>query len=584
MDSKQPLDVVDSQGRLGPRRSRSCTDVICALLFIAYMVTMIVFSIMGYVKGNIENVGQPFDSQGNPCGEAAAANYPYVYFTQPSVSGYADHSVCVASCPRSDSSANFTLECFPNRNVPDCAKAPLMTTLPLFKRVCVPLDANLSSIVTSKINSTNYQNVISDVRRAWPILLAVAGISIVVCLIYFYLIQLCATCMIFTLLILGIVSVAGLGVWLWMRQIALQQINGDPSTISHYKTVAIILWVAAGIAALLSCFLFSRIRLAAQIISSAADFIGSKISVLMVPIISLVFIFGFCAWWLSSFLMVYSVGTVVWYPGNVFGNLIWQPWAEVAVYFMLFGLLWGVSYLIANKQHTIAVLACDWYFNRFDNWDFSLFTAYGWGFWYHLGSLALGSFFVALLWLVQLILSYFYEKAKTTGQDSSFYKIALCFTTCFEKFLKYVNRNAYIEVALRDINFCAGVYKSVELFASNALRFTVLVGVLELFLFAGTMIIACGMTILGNYLLMVYNARNGGSEVFWTLGPSVAFFIEAFLIADLFNSVLETASDSMFHCYLWEESEGAAFGGSRHAPQKVKDIMDQTRDTYQQLN
>lgn len=582
MDSKAPLDIADG-ARIGPKRSRTCTDVICAIIFVCYVIAMIVFAVLGYLKGNIENIGQPFDSQGNPCGEGASANFPYVYFTNPSFGDFSDNSICVAHCPKIDSPSNFTLECFPNRNVPDCQRAPLIPCLPLFKRVCVPLNANLSAIVTAKAGSTNYQSVVSDIKKSWPIILAVVAISIVACLIYFYLVQVCAFCMIISLLCLSILGLAGLGIFFWFRAQDLGLIGGDPDTISHYKTAAIVSWVIAGVGALLSCLLFSRIRLAAQIIAAAADFISSKISVLMVPIISLILILSFCAWWLGSFLMVYSVGTVVWYPGNIFGNLVWEPWTEVAVYFMLFGLLWVVAYLIANKQHTIAVLACDWYFNRFDNWDFSIFTAFGWGFWYHLGSLALGSFIVAIIWSIQLILSYFYEKAKTTGQDSSVYKIALCFTTCFEKFLKYVNRNAYIEVALRDINFCSGVYKSVELFASNALRFTVLVGVLELFLFAGGIVMASLVTIAGNYMLMLYNRREGGSDIFWSMGPTATFFLVSFLICDLFNSVLETASDSMFHCYLYEENEGAAYGGSRHAPQKVKDIMDQTRDNYQTL-
>lgn len=582
MDIHSGLEVGEVP-RAGPKRLRSCTDGLCAIIFVAYIISMVVFGCLGYFKGNLSNIAQPFDSQGNACGEGAAANFTYIYFTSPGIGDYADNSVCVSQCPDSDGPANFTLSCLPNRNVPNCARAPIMATLPLFKRVCIPLNANLSALVSTKINVTHYQNVIHDVGNAWPIILATAGISLLVCLVYFYLVQLCAFCMVLSLLGLAIIGLVGLGLFLWFRAQDLTLANGDPSTVSEYKNIAIALWVVSGVLGLLSCLLFSRIRLAAQMISAAADFISSKISVLLVPILSFFFILAFVAWWLPSFLKLYSTGSVIWYPGNVFGDLVWAPWTEAGVYIMLFGLLWGVSYFIANKQHTIAVLACDWYFNRFDNWNFSLFTAFRWGFIQHLGSLAFGSFLVAIIWSIQLVLSYFYEKAKTTGQDSSLYKLALCFATCFEKFLKYVNRNAYIEVALRDINFCSGVYKSVELFATNALRFTVLVGVLELFLFAGSVLVASLVTIAGNYLLLLYNRSQGISNTFWSVGPSIAFFITGLLVTGLFNSVMETATDSMFHCYLFEETDGAVHGGVRHAPQKVKDIMDATRDKYQPL-
>ena len=209
-----------------------------------------------------------------------------------------------------------------------------------------------------------------------------------------------------------------------------------------------------------------------------------------------------------------------------------------------------------------------------------MFTAYRWSLWNHLGSLAFGSIIVAFIWGIQLILGYFYEKARSVGQDTSCYKIAACFVACFERFIKYVNRNSYIEVALRNINFCSGVYKSVELFAANVLRFGALISVLEIFLFFGSILISSLCAVIGHFLVKIYYEQRKWEES-GTIAPTIVFFLVSFLICELFNSVLETASDTMFHSFLYEESElGSGVGAVKYCPAKIKDIIDNSRDAY----
>ena len=58
-------------------------------------------------------------------------------------------------------------------------------------------------------------------------------------------------------------------------------------------------------------------------ISLTSDFISDKFSIVLSPIISLLLIIGFFVIWLPSFLFVFSVGTVRYDKGDIFGDVEW---------------------------------------------------------------------------------------------------------------------------------------------------------------------------------------------------------------------------------------------------------------------
>lgn len=68
--------------------------------------------------------------------------------------------------------------------------------------------------------------------------------------------------------------------------------------------------------------------------------------------------------------------------------------------------------------------------------------------WYHLGSVALGSLLIALVQLARVILKFLQSKLKGAQSDMAqcLLKACQCCLYCFEKFLAYLTRNAFIEV------------------------------------------------------------------------------------------------------------------------------------------
>jgi hypothetical protein len=569
---------LETNDNIPDMKNRSCTDVFCAIVFVLYIVTMIVIAIIGFQNGDLNRIAQPYDSDGNMCGRGEFEPFPYLFIDNPASVKYGDKTICVATCPAN--TTDFPL-CKPNNDITSCKQIHAYESKAFLHRICLPQVAAIKSAIQGTLNISYVHAFVQDIKEALPIILAMIGITVIVCFVYFYLLENCAPCMVAFVLIGSLGALVGLGVFFWQKYQSLISANTTVQTSTDYKYVAIGLWVAAGILLLLIVLLYSRIKIATKMIAAAADFITDRMMILLIPIVSIILMIGFVSLWGFFFSYLFSNGTIRYDQGDIFGDMVWTTRTEAFVYIMIFGLLWIVSFTISNLQYSVAVLASNWYFNRNDgDSQIAIFTAMIWGVTYQLGSLALGSFTIALLWMIQLILNYFYQKTKEIDPNNFVYKCALCFVTCFERFLKFLNRHAYIEVALRNTNFCGGIAKSVEILTSNFARFAVLSSLVELFLFLGGVILATGMTLIGNLILNAYGSWK--MIEYETIAPLVVIFIISLIITGLFNSIFEVSADTMLHCYVYEETQPGHTGES-NCPQRMKDLIEESADQYKQL-
>jgi hypothetical protein len=81
-------------------------------------------------------------------------------------------------------------------------------------------------------------------------------------------------------------------------------------------------------------------------------------------------------------------------------------------FYIVFGLIWVVAFIIAIQIFTTSATACMWYFTGHGSDDtssqgkYSVSMAVGWAFRYHLGSLAFGAFLLAVVTMLRLICEY----------------------------------------------------------------------------------------------------------------------------------------------------------------------------------
>lgn len=308
----------------GPIRVRSCTDVFCLLLFLAFWAFCIYTFILGKSQGNLSKIARPNDADAVPCGVnfngKDLTNFPFLYFNlnaeslSPSQSPI-EYSLCVSKCPES---SDDTFEFFPTELQPIGTQPVVYDTLKIWNRFCMPIDEKLYSLFSKSFYGVNVQSVYESVAQYWDEMLIVIGVAIVLCFLYSKLLGFCAAIIVFVTIVLMFgVLIAG-SVLAWNRKKALEQEAVGTAAAQqeemlkeagYYKWGAIVLWTVTSILFLVICCLMDRIKMAVKVIKAAGDFVNEVKVIVLVPILMYVVILGYFGWWVYSTIHVYSLGT-----------------------------------------------------------------------------------------------------------------------------------------------------------------------------------------------------------------------------------------------------------------------------------
>ena len=128
-------------------------------------------------------------------------------------------------------------------------------------------------------------------------------------------------------------------------------------------------------------------------------------------------------------------------------------------FYHLFGLLWTAAFVLAAMNFTLSSAASQWYFteggedgNAQADLGTPVMTGLKRAFGVHGGTLAFGSFLVATLEAIRMIVDYLAKKAKKESNNNKLVMclccIAQCCVRCFERCIKYITSEAYIFTAL----------------------------------------------------------------------------------------------------------------------------------------
>ena len=156
-----------------------------------------------------------------------------------------------------------------------------------------------------------------------------------------------------------------------------------------------------------------------------------------------------------------------------------RTYVQIAVYtYVLFGLLWTINCVTNTSWTAMSGSVCHWYFFR-DAGDDSpaktkapLARSLGRVLWYHLGTIAFGSFIIAVIQLIRIILMAVDRYTKNAQKSNLLLWLALkccaCCMWCLEKTVKYITGYAYIYVALQGSAFCSACMATFNLIFSCA--------------------------------------------------------------------------------------------------------------------
>jgi solute carrier family 44 protein 1 (choline transporter-like protein)/choline transporter-like protein 2/4/5 len=589
---KHPLNDPDYKGEKtsivytdGPAESRGFTDCLMLIVFILFWIGMIIIAGMAFSKGNPQDLETPYDSAGYPCGQGNNSGFPYIYFVDgESLPPNFTLTVCVSICPNS-ASISTTLQCSPNYYVDTC-NWPTYATQEVFK-VCVPTgiingsDASWNEVT----NLGDLNQGFHDIKTVWWVVLIVALIALIVGFIYLLLIRYCAGIFIWTIILLYLIGLLLFGVICYQNATGSEIIEVNNSSIAGFqqstqKALAYTSFTIFGISLILLLCLFSRIKLAIAVLKCAAQFVETVPSVLFVPPAFFLLSLGFYIFWAFSALYIASMAsTPTSAPMSIpFSHVAWTSEIKGFLAYYIIALIWNHMFLIAMVQFVIAAATVIWYFGSSEGRTPKkpVTRALCWGLFYHLGSIAFGSLIITILEIIKIVVNILYSEFKkltvNSGAQAGAVKFAVicctCCLDCFERFMRFINKHAYIQIAMTGKSFCGAAHDAFFLAVRNGLRFGVVHGIGDVFIWIGDLFITFLSAFIG-YLIISHGTLS--SEISSPFYPTICFALLSFVIASNFMNIYGISSDTIIHCFCMDEEMHD--DEARHAPKLLREFV-----------
>ncbi|KAJ3609355.1 hypothetical protein NHX12_023878 [Muraenolepis orangiensis] len=667
----------------GPIHNRSCTDIICCILFMLVILGYMVVGIIAWLYGDPRHVLYPRNSTGDKpnvfyfdllkCATstnvmAASLNGLQCPTTQ----------VCVAECPKKFYAVTDYLgrpvDVFDKRLcVPslDLEKPGLTVSAVLDKELCpffytpttsvlgrclpditavaeipdyfdkIP-NFSLANLNSTLMNSTEDivkglsakelgVRIFEDFASAWPWILLGLVISMLVSMVFLLLLRFTAPVMVWVLII-GLLGAGAYGIWhcYWEydnyknKSATINDVGFTTNLEVYLQTqetwLAFLIIIAIGEAVILLTLIFlrKRILIAIALIQEASRAVGHMMSSLLYPLITFVLVLICVAYWgitalylATSGAPVYKVvglntsqancgtynGTMDCDPQNFTTAGLGCPSArcmfikyndEGLLQRNIFNLqiynavafLWCVNFVIALGQCTLAGAFASYYWAFHKPSDIPTFpvtAAFMRCLRYHVGSLAFGALILTLVQVIRILLEYIDHKTRAAQNPCARFLMCClkCCFWCLEKFIKFLNRNAYIMIAVYGKNFCVSAKNAFKLLMRNIIRVVVLDKVTDLLLFFGKLLVVGGVAVLsffffsGRIVLPGDTFRSETLNYYWMPIITVAF--GSYLIAHGFFSVYNMCVDTLFLCFLEDLERN---DGSQEKPYYMsKDLM-----------
>uniref|UniRef100_A0A3Q1JAE1 Choline transporter-like protein 2 n=1 Tax=Anabas testudineus TaxID=64144 RepID=A0A3Q1JAE1_ANATE len=271
------------------------------------------------------------------------------------------------------------------------------------------------------------------------------------------------------------------------------------------------------------------------------------------------------------------------------GETLYHKYLILFQFYNVFLFFWCANFVTALGQVTLAGAFASYYwaFKKPDDIpSFPIFSSLGRALRYHTGSLAFGSLILSLVQVIRVILEYLDHKLK--GAQNKFAKFLLscmkCCFWCLEKCIKFLNRNAYIMIAVYGKNFCTSARDAFFLLMRNIVRVAVLDKVTDFLLFLGKLLV---VGIVGIFSFFFFSGRIKAAQdaaptlnYYWV--PILTVVVGSYLIAHGFFSVYAMCVDTLFLCFCedLERNDGSSERPYFMSPE-LHDILSKTKEDDQ---
>ncbi|KAM6217071.1 choline transporter-like protein 5 [Rhynchocyon petersi] len=594
----------------GPVEDRKCTDVLCCILFLFFIIGYILLGLAAWVHGDPRRMAYPTDSEGHFCGQKGTPNENktilfYLNFLKcasPSLIlnlQCPTTQICVSKCPetfitymemqiRAENNLShwtyYKQFCKPSVVSPkasiaeilleeDCPAA-IFPSKPFLHR-CFP-DFFTNNGTLTVANRTTFQDgngriinvlelrtaangidrllkaksfgmkVFEDYATSWFWILLGLIISMVLSWLFLILLRYLAG-FLFWIFMFGVLGIVGYGIWhcygeyyklntgssakLSIYDIGIQS---DISVYFQLKqtwfSLLIILCIIETFIIIMLIFLRKRIRLTIALLKEGSRAIGFIPTTLLYPALTFILISLCISYWAVTAAFLATSGKPIYKviapdkpcvhenetcepatfnssdihkscPGASCtfafygGKSLYHQYITTFQLYNLFAFLWLINFVLALSQCTLAGAFAAYYWAAEKPKDippFPLFHAFGRAIRYHTGSLAFGSLILGSIQMFRIILQYLdYRIRVAQNKLTKFLRCCLkCCFWCLETAVKFINKNAYIMIAIYGKNFCKSAKDAFNILMRNVVRVAVMDKVTDFVLILGKILVS----------------------------------------------------------------------------------------------
>ena len=573
-----------------PFNNRRCTDVFMAIVFLAFLGLMGFMTGYGYINGQPDMLLAPVDQNGNICGYSEGyQNYPHLYIYDITAALTPPYSLtsdttCIAECPKT---MGAVLDC---QNQLQCDRVGTTYDAYItydFLGYCVPEKDSLPQSVQDNFTEASDQLLNSaggaplyDIYKSRWVLVSSVFIGIFYAFLYIKFMDWCALqCAWISVITVGLALIGGgFTCWFvradWMNDANMSEDN-DITTWLFWG--AIVFWIVSALYVLCLWCNLNSLRVAIRVIETAADYFADTKRIALVPVLFFFVAVITTFVWLYGYICITSIGTITASGSSQSKDVDYGPAVSNMLWIMIFGFFWLMAFILSMNEFVIIVSAASWYFSDKTipdddgiPGDSEVWKGFAWIFQYHFGSLALGSLLIAIVWIIRAIFEYVAEKVQDAAGDNGFTRALLCCVRCcldcFDRFMRYITRNAYIYMAISSESFCSSALNAFILILKNSAKFAFVEGFSDVFMFLAKVCISVFTTATGVLCMSLFLSETPVSS---PIVPALIMLLIAFIVAGIFVSIFDTGANTILQCYLidMDVSKSQGLGaGKKHIP------------------
>lgn len=150
-----------------------------------------------------------------------------------------------------------------------------------------------------------------------------------------------------------------------------------------------------------------------------------------------------------------------------------------------------------------------------------------------------------------------------------------CCLQCCHRFIKFLNRNAFVQVALHSKNFCVSAVNAFLLVLKNSGTFFVSGGIATVFIFIGKVFISLLNTLICYVILL--NWPELRDKINSPIPPIVAVFFISYIIASVYMALFSITQNALVQCFLTDVEITKGQGGDgkdgKHRPKELAELV-----------